>query len=167
MRVVILLPATADKSVMSLCLTSFSSSKRALLRLLRKSLKDLDSIILGESAGIWNSAKAIWGFPFGLSQLSSKAFQTSTPTKGNTWPSLKPSFLRFSILGIGNNRPGSYWSGYWVDCPRGMVALTCFAYLLLRFIWDTGHNVACRGDRGGWLAMPRLIIKEKVGLKLS
>src|SRR3989338_10148863 len=73
------LPATAERSC-----TSTATSSSALLNTdwfseLRYSLKDFDSMIFGEPAGIANSPMATTGLPDGNSQDNSKQFQKSTP----------------------------------------------------------------------------------------
>src|SRR5471030_3171650 len=99
------LPAAADRSFTNTASRLAVSTNGVWFRELRYSLKDLDSMIFGESAGMLNSPIATTGLPDGNSQDNSKQFQKSTPTYGRV-SALKPSSAHLAARGIGNNKEG-------------------------------------------------------------
>lgn len=64
-------PAAADRSFSSTATSSAAVAKALWLRELRYSLKDFDSMMFGESAGMANSPMATTGLPDGVSHDSS------------------------------------------------------------------------------------------------
>ena len=77
-----------------------------LLKLLRYSLKDLLSMMLTVSQGMVKCARATWGLPRELSQLSSNAVHRSAPKNGRL--ALRPISARLPARGMGNNSDASY-----------------------------------------------------------
>ena len=99
------LPAAALRSVRNVASRLCVSANTVWFSELRYSLKDLDSMIFGESAAMLNSPMATTGLPDGSSQDSSKQFQKSTPVYGRV-SALRPSSAHFAARGIGNSNEG-------------------------------------------------------------
>src|SRR5437868_14735451 len=73
------LPAAMDKSSCKVASRLWRSANGVWFSELRYNLKDFDSMIFGESAGMLNSPIATTGLPDGSNQDNSKQFQKSTP----------------------------------------------------------------------------------------
>ena len=100
--------AASLMSVRMRACTSAASAKRVLLKLLRYSLNDLLSTMLGVSQGTVMWASATCGLPRRFSHDSSNAVHRSAPKNGAA--PVIPISARLPERGMGNSSEASYWS---------------------------------------------------------